>query len=198
MKSRTSRSLVHCSVVQYAVITALLLVIAGTSGCFPFRDGYNYYPPGAINQPTGTATRQWQTAQAEKSHSDGLVLYEAAWIDGSDRLGPAATDRLARACVSGCSSSVFLTLEPSTDPAMDERRIQAIVDFANNRGTAISPESIVVARPDGNELYGEESVRIAREMMQGNQQNRGISGLGAGLQGLFGGSTIPGYYGSGR
>ncbi len=37
-------------------------------------------------------------------------------------------------------------------------------------------------------LYGEESVRVAREMMQGNQQNRNLFGFGPGMGGLFGGS----------
>lgn len=179
-------------------VLGLLLFWFLMTGCYPFRNGVTYYPPGAINQPTGTATRQWQTAQATKSRSDGLVLFEASWVDGSDRLGPAAIDRLEKACASGCVSPTFVTLERSQVPALDERRVQAILDFANNRGVSISPDSIVLSRPDGSELHGEESVRVAREMMQGNQQNRSIFGFNPTPGGLFGGTGYQGFYGVGR
>jgi len=164
----------------------LLLAIVAVTGCYPFRDGYQHYPPGAINLPTGTLTRNWQAAQVGKSHRDGLMLYEASWIDGSDQLGPAAIERLSKACTSDCESMTLVTLEPAQDQALNDRRKQVILDLANQQGFQLSPDSIVLAYPDGNELHGEESVRIAREMMQGNQQ-RGQGGFDAGAGGMFGG-----------
>jgi len=166
--------------------TLLLLAFGTVPGCYPFRDGHRYYCPGAINLPTGTTTRHWQAAQVEKSGRDGLVLYEASWIDGSDQLGPAAIERLAKACKSEGEFMTLVTLEPTQDQVLNDRRKRAILDLANQHGFVLSPDSVVLAYPDGNELHGEESVRIAREMMQGNQQRR-QGGFGAGTGGIFGG-----------
>jgi len=165
------------------------------AGCYPYRDGHSYFPTGAINLPTGTATRQWQTAQADKASYSGVVLYEASWIDGSDQLGPAAIDRLSVACRSDSESLSLITLEPSQDVALDGRRVQAVLDVANRQGIALPPEAIVVARPDGNRLYGEESVQVAREMMQGNRRVRNPNVLGADAGGILGGPSMGGFGG---
>lgn len=173
----------------------ILIFLAFSSGCYPFRKGHTYYPPGAINLPTGTTTRQWQSAQADKSQNDGVVLYEASWIDGSDQLGPAAFNRLTSACSGDCEPLSFVTLEPSPDGSLNARRVQTILDLANNCGIALSPESIVLAHPDGNVLYGEESAQITREMMQGNRRSGNRNVFGAGTGGLFGGSQPGGFQG---
>ncbi len=173
----------------------MLLAISASTGCYPFRHGYFYYPSGAMNLPTGTTTRQWQSAQTDKARNDGLVLYEASWIDGSDQLGPAAIDRLTKVCSSNEVPLGFVTLEPSQDASLNDRRVQVVLDLANNRGLALSAESIVLACPDGNVLYGEESVQVAREMMQGNRRNRSQNAFGAGTGGLLGGQSPGGFPG---
>ena len=173
----------------------LFLLLATVTGCYPFRDGHSYFPKGAINLPTGTATRQWQSAQADKSRSAGFVLYEASWIDGSDQLGPAAIDRLTTACSSDLEPLGLVMLEPSLDGALDGRRVQAVLNVANSRGISLPSEAIVIARPDGNQLYGEESVQVAREMMQGNRRVRNPNGLGSGPGGIFGGPFMGGFGG---
>lgn len=168
------------------------MVIVFASGCHPVRDGYRHYPRGAMSLPTGTMTRQIQAAQIEKAHRDGLVLYEASWIDGSDQLGPAAIERMAIQCNSDCDFVSFVTLEPSQDETLNERRRQTLLDLAYQHGLEISPDAIRFAYPDGNELHGEESVRIASEMMRGQQQGGQQNAFGGGTDGIFGGAISGG------
>lgn len=172
-----------------------LFLFATVIGCYPLRDGHSYFPTGAINLPTGTVTRQWQSAQADKARGAGLVLYEASWIDGSYELGPAAIDRLTTACGSDQQPLGMVTLEPSQNEALDNQRVQAVLNLANSRGITLPPEAIVVARPDGNRLYGEESVQVAREMMQGNRRVPNPNVFGPNTGGMFGGPSMGGFGG---
>jgi len=173
------------------------LVIGVFSGCYPFRDGYRYFPPGAIPPPAGTHTRHWQTAQVDKAHRGGLVLNEASWIDGTDRLGPAAIDRLSRNEGVQCEPIQQVTLEPADDPILNDRRKQVISDLMAKNGIELSPDSIVLGTSDSNILQGEESLRIAREMMQGNQNGNNQNGFGGGTNpgGFLGGPNQQGFGG---
>ncbi len=100
--------------------------VAFSTGCYPLRHGITYYPPGAINLPAGSSARQWQVAQSDKVHSDGLVLYEAAWIDRSAELGPAAIARIANACHSESEPLCTVTLEAAPDDSLNNKRVQAV------------------------------------------------------------------------
>jgi hypothetical protein len=167
-----------------------LILVGFATGCYPFRDGYTYYPQGAMPQPAGTLTQQWQLAQSDKVDGQGLVFNEAAWVDGSDQLGPAAIRKLQRGCSDEHAMVHSITLEPSADTGLNDRRIQAITDLAAGFGLSISPDSIRLAYMDGNVLYGEEANRISKEMMQGNRPESTFLGDGEG--GLFGGDPLGG------
>lgn len=176
----------------------ILLFSLCCCGCYSLREGHDHFPPGALNQPVGTLTRQWQAAQADKARENGLVLYEAAWIGKSDRLGPSAKSRLAEICHQNDCLESLITLETSHDATLDEQRKQAVLNFASSHGVSLDPELIAVAAPDSNVLYGEESVRVSREMMQGNRRDSGLDGVGAdGFTGIPG-SGLSNAFGVGR
>lgn len=167
-------------------------------GCYSLREGHEHFPPGALNQPVGTLTRQWQAAQVDKAQEHGLVLYQAAWVGDSDQLGPAAKGRLAEFCHQESCGEALVTLETSHNQSLDEQRRQAILNFASSHGVSLDPELIAFAAPDSNLLYGEEAVRLSREMMQGNQQNVGLDGFGSGNFNGFPGSGLSSPFGVGR
>ncbi len=181
-----------------------LLVIylgsVGTLGCQPFRAGHSYFPPGAVPAPPGTYLRQWQAAHADKAHRDGVVLQEAAWIDHSDRLGPAAIERLLSAFVSQSRAVEQITLEPAEDAALNARRKQVVQDLLAQQNIDFPIQSIVCGISDANIMYGQESVRLGNELMQGNHNmnNQGATGFGSFFSGFTGSGSGSGYFGPGH
>lgn len=143
-----------------------LWVLSSTGGCYTYRHGKSYFPKGAINQPVGTFTRQWQNLQVEKAHENGLVLYEAAWVNHSDTLGPAAKQQLSALLEPDCRQAPLVTIEMSADAALDELRKQSVVNYLQQLSPEFALQLNVKVLRSPNVMYGEEATRVSREMMQ--------------------------------
>lgn len=180
-----------CSSKILMVGAIALWVLSSTGGCYTYRHGKSYFPKGAINQPVGTFTRQWQSLQVEKAHENGLVLYEAAWVNHSDTLGPAAKQQLASLLEPDCRQAPLVTIEMSGDSALDELRKQSVVNYLQQLNPEFALQLNVKALRSSNVLYSEEATRVSREMMQIDRGGSLGNGIGNSTGGYFPGFSPP-------
>ena len=165
-------------------------------------------PPGAIPAPVGTYTNTIIKRQIEKGDADEYVVYYNEWLDGEKVLGPFGRDHLTRMIARLPDVPFPVMMQPEPDkPELNRDRHAALVEALVNAGIADAPNRVVVGRPWGEGLFGEEGERIYPRLLQGGfggNFNGGFGGGGfgggnfsGGFGGGFGGGGFGGFSGSG-
>lgn len=167
-------------------------------------DNCSDIPQGAIPQPLGTFSNAILARQAEKGEADAYVIYSNEWLDGQAALGPYGRDHLVRmiARLPVVSYPIILQLETNyedpgpIDPKMvelTEQRRQALVKTLTEAGIPEAERRVLVGRPWGEGLFGEEAERIYPQLVRG-----GFAGFGGGgFAGFGGGGFNMGGFGGG-
>jgi hypothetical protein len=153
-------------------------------------------PPGAIPQPSGAYTCQWQHAQAARAEQDDFVLYLNEWIDQGPQLAPCGRAHLEVLTERLETAPTPVVVQQSADPQLDQARRAAVIEHLTSKGVAQAGERVVVGCPEAEGLYGFEAPRITRGYSQSGTYNSGFSGRGAGFGG-YGGGFGGGGFGSG-
>lgn len=143
-------------------------------------------PAGAIPAPAGTYNDRWQQAQTSRADQDAFVFYQYEWDKNGDRLGPFGERHLQKMIQRAQQTAIPIVIEPSGEPALDERRLLAIKDALTQQDAAWSDYPVVVGYPEAEPMYGFESPRVIQGFMGGGGGGQG-GGQGGGMGGGFGG-----------
>ena len=173
---------------------ATLLLISGCRACdTPLGpDRCATIPPGAMPPPAGTYACQWQTAQMERGELSKYVVHKYEWQQGGRTLGPEGRRHVEQLARRLPQTSYVVALSPADDDALNDERRAVLVQHLANAGVADAPNRVVIARPEGEGLYGPESARYgaARALgitTTGQQGNQGGGGAGSFNTNSFGG-----------
>ena len=147
-------------------------------------------PAGAIPEPAGVKTCNWQTAQVSSAEADQTVFYKCDFIGNSAKIAPEAINRIARTASSGLATTQPSIIEPSGDEALDAARVTAVSLQLSSYG--IPQPVVTVAIPAALGMQGIRAEQIADGL--GNFGNngarnggRGYQPMGIGAGGAFGG-----------
>ncbi len=187
-----------------AVASALLLILVSSFGC-RCADGLfgvdkcADVPRGATPDPPGSHLCEWQHAQVANASIDRGMFYQADFVDTSDRLAPAAVQRIDTLVQQGAIGTVALYVEPSGDAQRDASRVLSVASTVSESGVPITPDQVQIAYPPAIGLDGFRAQQVARAASrsgnQGGQGGQGGSGQGGG--GLGGGGVGGGGLGGG-
>lgn len=153
-------------------------------------------PKGAIPPPAGTYNKEWINRMAGSAEADDFVFYYNEWIDGQAVLGPFGGEHLDRIIVRLNEVPFQVVIQPEPNyPILTGLRHKALVDALTDAGIKDAARRVVVSKPAGEGLFGDEALRIYPRLVQGGFQGNyggayggGISGYGlTGFGGGFGG-----------
>ncbi len=164
-------------------------VVAAVSGCHTCND----IAPGAIPQPNGTYACQWVHAEKARADQDKFVIYQYEWSADGTKLTPSGQGHVAQIAQGLCQVPFPIVIEPSSDPRVDESRRMAVLEALASSGNPVTPDRVLLRRPEAEGLYGQEAPGAARGMLstQTGGQGTGVGALGAGatLGGTQGGMS---------
>lgn len=116
-------------------------------------------PAGAIPEPPGTKVCNWQSEQVRSAIADQTVLYQADFVARTESLSPAALDRMSRHAQSNLANVQSWVIQPSSDEALDARRVARVTAELSRRG--ITPLEVQLATPAALGLRGPQAERVA-------------------------------------
>lgn len=155
-RSRVRRALFGVSV---AMVLALPACHAGDC-----RD----IPKGAIAQPCGTYTCQWNDAETTRAAADKFVVYQYEWIN--DKLSPFGERHMPEIAHQLPLVPCPVVIEPSGDAKLDQRRRQAVFEALSKCGD-ISEDRIVFGHSEALPLPGYEALRDGVQLISGRETN---------------------------
>jgi hypothetical protein len=196
------------SAMQSSAWLTILLAIVLAAGChetgwFCPTDRCADIPPGAIPQPPGTYSCQWQTAQKLRAEQDKFVIYQYEWFEGGDHLGPDGrrhVDAIAQQ-LGGVPFPVIV--EKSTDTKLDELRKQRVIADLATLGAPDPERRVILGYSEAEGLQGTEAVRLGNRspaspgLAPGGGGGYGASSAGFGAGTSFGGGVGGGVGGGG-
>ena len=139
-------------------------------------DNCSDIPPGAIPQPIGTFTNNILNRQVEKGEADAFVIYYNEWLDGERTLGPYGRDHLRRIVARLPGVPFAVIMQPEPDKAvLNGRRHIALVEALTEAGIPEAEKRVLLGRPWGEGLFGEEGENIYPQLLRG-----GGGGFGGG------------------
>jgi hypothetical protein len=144
-------------------------------------------PKGAIPQPSGTYTCQWQAAQAGRAELDDFVVYVNEWLEKSAVLAPcgkAHVDVMAHRLE---TMPVQVVIQSSPDPELDQARRATVIELLASKGIPDVENVVTIGCPEAEGLYGFEAPRIIRGYSQSGTFGAGTGGRGVGFGGGMGG-----------
>ena len=152
-------------------------------------------PAGAIPSPVGTYGCEWQQSHALAAEESDFVIYQAAWVGETDRLGSAARKRVAAAATRTPEIAMPWIVESSDAPELDEQRRLALTDFLAQHGCQVEPEGVVVAHAESLGLYGQEAGELSRSIFQQKSENEALGNVSpfSGARGSFRGGLGGGF-----
>jgi hypothetical protein len=164
-------------------------VVTAICGCHTCND----IVPGAIPQPNGTYACQWAHAEKARADQDKFVIYQYEWSADVTKLTPSGQGHVAQ-IAQGLSQTPFpVVIEPSSDGRVDESRRMAVLEALANNGNPVTPDRVLLRRPEAEGMYGQEAAGTARGMFGtqtgGQSTGVGTSGAGAASGGIQGGVT---------
>jgi hypothetical protein len=152
-------------------------------------------PCGAIPQPPGTFSCQWQNAQKFRAEQDKFVIYRYEWFEGGDRLGPDGR-RHIEAIAQRLDGVPFpVIVEKSDDNAVNETRRQQVIASLATLGVANPEQRVILGYSEAEGLSGPEAVRIGNRspaspsLAPGGGGGYGPVGGGFGAGTTFGGGA---------
>ena len=135
-------------------------MVAAVSGCHTCND----ITPGAIPQPNGTYACQWVHAEKARADQDKFVIYQYEWSADGTKLTPSGQGHVAQIAQGLCQVPFPVVIEPSSDRRVDESRRMAVLEALANSGNPVTPDRVILGRPEAEGLYGQEAPGIARGM----------------------------------
>ncbi len=135
-------------------------------------------PRGAIPQPIGTYSCQWQQAQMTRAEQDDFAIYEKEWIDQTAQLSDAGRDHLLSLAKRMATEPFTVVIEPTSDAALNEARRAEIMQYLIIREVPGAEERVITANPDAEGMLGQESIRVTRGYFSGGNSSRGQNGGG--------------------
>jgi len=175
-----------------------LLVMAALSGCHngPADSSLHDIPPGAIPQPNSTYDCRWIHSEMARAAQDEFVIYLYEWSADPTKLTSSGQQHVARIARLLCQTPYPVVIEPSEDRHLDEQRRTTIVEALAGGGSTVTPDRVVIVKPEAEGLYGLEASGVPRRMLmtQGGVGGTAGGGLGGGMgaggaQGGFGMSS---------
>ncbi len=162
------------------------ILLAGLAGCRGDRAAScQDIPPGAIPRPAGSFACDWIESHAARAERDMLVIYQYEWVTDRAELGPFGQQHVERLAALLARSFGPIVVQPSGRSELDEARRAVVLDRLAEKNVRLSPEQVVVGRPEAEGLDGLEAPPIAEEML--GQGRRG-GGSRATTGGSFGGT----------
>lgn len=164
----------------------LIAVAAVTGGCACDRRTCNDITPGAIPQPVGTYACQWIQAEKARADQDDFVIYQYEWAADGVKLSPFGRDHVARIARDLGESPLPVVIEPAADDRVNAARKAELVRALAKSGLQVSPDSIILGRPEAEGLYGEEAEAIKSSMFNASGGGQGVgAGFGSNEPGVF-------------
>jgi hypothetical protein len=179
------------------------------SGCYPWDTGVIsgdvQGPSVLMPEPNGAFVHRMQDVQTGKAQASQYVFFLDEWYLGGTVLGPYGTYHLQHIIPKLPNVPYPVVIQPGPEAALNESRRQVIVAALVRAGIAEAEQRVIIAFPDAEGLYGEESPRIYYDMLRPKTGLYGANGLngaygGFGAYGGYGGFnsiTRPGYLGYG-
>ncbi len=162
---------------------AVVLVLAVVAGCHT-----NDIPPGAIPQPYGTYDCQWIHAERVRADQDNFVIYQYEWSADVTKLTTSGQGHVAQIAQRLCQVPFPVVIEPSPDRGVDESRRMTILEALASHGATVTPDRVVLGRPEAEGLYGLEASGIAGRMLTNRAGGQGAGGGALGGGGAMGGT----------
>jgi hypothetical protein len=155
-------------------------------------DNCSTIPPGAIPQPTGTFTHNYNQAQAFKAKMDDFVIYNYEWFLGGQELGPYGAFHI-RQIIKRLPEVPFpVVIQPDTDVPADDERRAVIVEYLTRAGIPDADQRVVIGFPEAEGIYGEEGPPIFRQMVTPYNNEFGYTNNFQNLAGEFGAGGLLG------
>jgi hypothetical protein len=111
-----------------------------------FIDNCSTIPLGALPAPLGTYVNRFIHIQETKAEMDDFVIYKHMWYMGGKELGPYGKYVLDMIVHRLPSVPFPVVIETSKNPALDEQRLQIIIDLLAQRGIN-DPSRVIIAYP---------------------------------------------------
>ena len=135
-----------------------------------------------------------------RADQDNFVIYQYEWSADVTKLTPSGQGHVAQIAQGLCQVPFPVVIEPSSDRRVDESRRMAVLEALASSGNPVTPDRVILGRPEAEGLYGQEAPGIARGMFgtQTGGQSTGVGTLGAGATlggtqgGMIGGAGISG------
>jgi len=149
-------------------------------------------PPGAIPQPLGTYSCQWQNAQTGRAERDDFVIFRYEWKGRTWRLTEGGRRHVVALSKRLPEVAAPVVLEPTGNAELDEERRQVVAGLLASYGYEQAAEQVVLGHSLGEGLYGQEAQPITRNLFR-QRGTRGSSGattggFRGGFRGALGGS----------
>jgi hypothetical protein len=185
--------------------TGVLLVLSATTlaaGCH--QTGYFWptdrcadIPCGAIPQPAGTYSCQWQTEQKLRAEQDKFVIYQYEWTQGGDHFGPAGRRHIEAISQRLEGVPYPVLIEKSEDTNLDDSRRKYVIAMLTSMGVAEAERRVILGYSEAEGLDGTEAVRLGNRSPAAPGITPGGGGYGATNSGFGAGTTFGGGIGSG-
>ncbi|MBS0207421.1 MAG: hypothetical protein JSS27_00570 [Planctomycetes bacterium] len=153
-------------------------------------------PNGAIPPPAGTYNCQWQHAQMDRGEASKFVVFQNEWYMRGKTLGPDGHRHVVKIAKTLDSVPYPVVIATSDDEGLDEERRVFVIQALAENGYTGSPERVVVAKPEQEGLYGQESALYGLRRAMGGGMGMGMGGMGGmgggGMGGMGGGMGMGG------
>jgi hypothetical protein len=181
---------------------ALLMLGATTLAAGCHQTGYSWptdrcadIPCGAIPQPAGVYSCQWQTEQKLRAEQDKFVIYQYEWFQGGDHLGPAGRRHIEAIAQRLDSVPYPVLIEKSEDTTLDEARRKDVIAMLTNLGATTAERRVILGYSEAEGLDGTEAVRLGNRSPAAPGTTPGGGGYGATNAGFGAGTTFGGGFG---
>ncbi|HEV8068133.1 MAG TPA: hypothetical protein VGP76_10375 [Planctomycetaceae bacterium] len=152
-------------------------------------------PCGAIPQPAGVYSCQWQTEQKLRAEQDKFVIYQYEWFQGRDHLGPAGRRHIEAIAQRLDNVPYPVLIEKSEDTTLDETRRQFVIATLISLGAAQAERRVILGYSEAEGLDGTEAVRLGNRSPAAPGTTPGGGGYSATNAGFGAGTTFGGGFG---
>ncbi|HEV7998613.1 MAG TPA: hypothetical protein VGP63_01960 [Planctomycetaceae bacterium] len=149
-------------------------------------------PCGAIPQPLGTYSCQWQTQQKLRADQDRFVIYQYEWFQGGDHLGPAGRRHIETISQQLSGVPYPVLIEKSEDATLNEARKKHVVATLASLGAADTERRVILGYSEAEGLDGTEAVRLGNRSPAAPGLTPGGGGYGPTNAGFGAGTTFGG------
>jgi hypothetical protein len=147
-------------------VLALCLLTGCTYKDYLHPDNCSTIPAGALPRPNGTSVREMMDIQAANAAQDDFVIYKHYWAYGGDgtQFGPFGAYQWNEIVKRLPTQPYAVIIQPEGNPALDEVRRVVLVNALFKAGIEDAPRRVVIAHPQVEGLYGQETRRLTTEM----------------------------------